>query len=97
MSYDTNYIGSFVYDYGQMYREYFTEHLMDKIDPITGLQYPNINATNCAPDGYPYINSPNEGAFNYVKTSTTEIIKVEVYSCAPLNIWTFKVNCPIDL
>ena len=97
MSYDTNYIGSFVYDYGQMYRESFTEHLMDKIDPITGLQYPNINATNCAPDGYPYINSPNEGAFNYVKTSTTEIIKVEVYSCAPLNIWTFKVNCPIDL
>ena len=97
MSYDTNYIGSFVYDYGQMYRESFTEHLMDKIDPITGLQYPNINATNCAPDGYPYINSPNEGAFNYIKTSTTEIIKVEVYSCAPLNIWTFKVNCPIDL
>ena len=97
MIYDTNYIGSFVYDYGQMYRESFTEHLMDKIDPVTGLQYPNINATNCAPDGYPYVNSPNEGAFNYVKTSTTEIIKVEVYSCAPLNIWTFKVNCPIDL
>ena len=97
MIYDTNYIGSFVYDYGQMYRESFTEHLMDKIDPITGLQYPNTNATNCAPDGYPYVNSPNEGAFNYVKTSTTEIIKVEVYSCAPLNIWTFKVNCPIDL
>jgi hypothetical protein len=92
---DTGHIGSFVYDYDQMYRENFTEHLAGKIDPITNLEYPNINVTNSAPDGYPFVNPINEGLFSFVKTSTTEVIKIEVYSCAPLNIWTFKLNCPV--
>jgi len=92
---DTGYIGSFVYNYNQMYRENFTEHLAGKIDPITNLEYPNINVTNSAPDGYPFVNPINEGLFSFIKTSTTEVIKIEVYSCAPLNIWTFRLNCPI--
>lgn len=93
---DTGYVGSFVYDYGEMYRENFTEHLMGKIDPITNLEYPNISTTNSAPDGYPFVNSTSEGLFSFIKTSTSEIAKVEVYSCAPLNIWTFRLNCPIE-
>jgi len=91
---DTGYVGSFVYDYNEMYRENFTEHLTGKIDPITGLEYPNINSTNAAPDGYPFVNPINEGVFTYIKNSPTQIAQVEVYSCAPLNIWTFKLNCP---
>ena len=91
---DTGYVGSFVYDYNEMYRENFTEHLTGKIDPITGLEYPNINSTNAAPDGYPFVNPINKGVFTYIKNSPTQIAQVEVYSCAPLNIWTFRLNCP---
>lgn len=91
---DTGYVGSFVYDYNEMYRENFIEHLTGKIDPITGLEYPNINSTNAAPDGFPFVNPINEGVFTYIKNSPTQIAQVEVYSCAPLNIWTFKLNCP---
>lgn len=92
---DTGYVGSFVYNYNEMYRENFTEHLMGKIDPITGIAYPNINTTDAAPDGYPFVNSINEGSFNFSKNTTTQLAIVEVYSCAQLNIWTFKLGCPV--
>lgn len=91
---DTGYIGSFVYNYNEMYRENFTEHLMGKIDPITGISYPNINTTYSAPDGYPFVNSENEGSFTFSKNTTSQIGIVEVYSCAELNIWTFNLGCP---
>ena len=91
---DTGYVGSFVYNYNEMYRENFTEHLMGKIDPITGIVYPNINITDAAPDGYPFVNSINEGSFTFSKNTTSQIGIVEVYSCAELNIWTFNLGCP---
>ena len=78
-----------------MYRENFTEHLMGKIDPITGIAYPNVNTTDAAPDGYPFVNSINEGSFNFSKNTTTQLAIVEVYSCAQLNIWTFNLGCPV--
>lgn len=92
---DTGYVGSFVYNYNEMYRENFTEHLMGKIDPITGIVYPNVNTTDAAPDGYPFVNSINEGSFNFSKNTTTQLAIVEVYSCAQLNIWTFNLGCPV--
>jgi len=99
---DTGYRGGDRYDFGGNDRGDFTSTLTGKIDPISGVSYPNN--TNYPEDGYPRVTSSSVGASNnegkgsasFIKTTTTPTI-VDVYVYAPMSQtgWELILACPV--
>lgn len=93
---DTGYRGNSSFNYGGNDRNEFNDDLNGKVDPITGLTYPNTGSTNSAPDGYPYVPSIGQGTSSFQKTTNQPINTItKVYAPMPGTAWSYKVGCPV--
>jgi hypothetical protein len=92
---DTQYRGSADYDYGGIDRGSFTSSLTGLADPVTGSIYPYFSVGN-APDGYPYVLSPNIGSQTWFKGATNPRLSI-LYVYAPIagTRWTVSMSCPL--
>jgi len=95
---DTGYIGSAAsqYEYGGAFRSTFNAGLLGKIDPMTGLIYPNIAASDTAADGYPNVSSAASGSFSFNKQQSPPNVFVNVYTAIPPSLWNFTLKCLVS-
>ena len=91
---DTGYRGFSGYNIGGANRSAFTSSLTGKVDPITGLTYPNN--TQWPGDGYPIVISPGIGTSTFPKNaSLPSTANVFVYAPIVGTAWTFTLGCPV--
>ena len=69
---------------------------MDKIDPISGLIYPNVNILNTESDGYPIVSGSRVTSRNFVKNTSTNIVYVDVYAPMTTTQWSFSLGCGVN-
>lgn len=97
---DSGYVGdASKYNYGQSFRTQFNLYLSGRTDPITNLTYPNTGATNCAPDGFPYVSGTPVGSQTFYnstfnKNTTTQNCFVKVMMPYPGSGLFFTIGCP---
>lgn len=91
---DTGYRGDPAYNIGGANRSTFTSSLTGKVDPITGLTYPNN--TQWPGDGYPIVISFGNGTATFPKgASSPTTANVFVYGPIVGTAWTFTLGCPV--
>jgi thioredoxin-related protein len=90
---DTGYVGATGYGYGESLRGDFIVTLLNKIDPITGLAYPDVNIPNTESDGYPIVSGSRVSSATFVKDTNTSIAYVEVYAPMQSTQWSFSLGC----
>jgi len=90
------YRGANSYRIGNSDRSSFTNSLTGKIDPVTGLTYPNINAYDVDSDGYPTVRSA-AGSTSFIKTTSTTVAQVDVYAPMSTTVWYYTLNCPVPV
>jgi thioredoxin-related protein len=90
---DTGYVGATEYGYGESLRGNFIVALLNKIEPITGLLYPDINIPNTETDGYPIVFGSRVTSSTFVKDTSTSIAYVEVYAPMASTQWSFSLGC----
>jgi hypothetical protein len=91
---DTGYRGDPAYNIGGISRSTFTSSLTGKVDPITGLTYPNN--TQWPGDGYPIVISFGNGTATFPKNvSSPTTANVFVYGPIVGTAWTFTLGCPV--
>jgi hypothetical protein len=90
---DTGYRGASSYNIGGGDRGGFNSSLTGKVDPITGLTYPNI--TQWPGDGYPLVVSPGQGNALFSKNASSPTT-ANIFVYAPLSgtAWSFTLGCP---
>jgi hypothetical protein len=93
---DTGYVGATGYGYGEPLRGDFIVTLLGKIDPITGLDYPDINIPNTEIDGYPIVFGSRVSSATFVKDTSTNIAYVEVYAPMLTTQWSFSLGCGVN-
>lgn len=92
---DTGYRGSANFNIGGANRDIFNTACLGRIDPTSGLAYPNAGATDVAADGYPIVRSPGLGNQSFSKnTSTPTTATVRVYAPVEGTVWFYTLNCP---
>ena len=91
---DTGYRGDSSYNIGGIDRGAFNSSLSGKVDPITGLTYPNT--TQWPGDGYPRVVSPGSG-FPVFSKNASSPTTANIFVYAPLSgtAWSFTLSCPI--
>lgn len=91
---DTGYRGAASYNIGGGDRGAFNSSLSGKVDPITGLTYPNI--TQWPGDGYPRVVSPGNGTSVFSKNASSPTT-ANIFVYAPLSgtAWSFTLGCPV--
>jgi hypothetical protein len=93
---DTKYVGDHtLYQIGASNRGQFTASLTGKIDPISGLTYPNIGISDADTDNYPKVNPNPLVPFSFNKNTSTDFIYINMYGPMDGTIWSYSVNCPI--
>jgi len=91
---DTGYRGSATYNFGGANRNTFKTNLNGKVDPITGVTYPNT--TYWPLDGYPAVINPGSGITTFSKTSSSPTTaNVFVYAPIAGTQWEFRLSCPV--
>lgn len=91
---DTGYRGDRSYNIGGVSRGSFNSSLTGKVDPVTGLTYPNI--TQWPGDGYPIVISSGLGSATFPKVaSLPSTANVFVYAPLAGTAWTFTLGCPV--
>ena len=93
---DTGYVGATEYGYGESLRGDFISTLLGKIDPISGLIYPNVNILNTESDGYPIVFGSRVTSRNFVKNTSTNIVYVDVYAPMTTTQWSFSLGCGVN-
>ena len=90
---DLGYQGSANYNFLGADRNAFKASLNGKVDPLTGLTYPN--STKWPVDGYPEVQSPGSGFIRFPKT-TPSPTTADVFVYAPMagTAWEFTLSCP---
>lgn len=91
---DSGYVGNpILYSYGGPDRFEIVNSLVGKVDPISGLTYPNTTIPDTSPDGYPNI-YPGTGSVSFFKLPSINTATVNVYSPFISSGWRFTLNCP---
>jgi hypothetical protein len=91
---DTGYRGDRSYNRGGADRGAFNSSLTGKVDPITGLTYPNT--AQWPGDGYPIVISPGSGSAKFPKVaSSPSTANVFVYAPMAGTAWSFTLGCPV--
>ena len=91
---DTGYRGNASYNFGGANRSTFTSYMNGRVDPITGVTYPNY--TYYPLDGFPAVVSPGNGTATFSKTSSSPT-SANVFVYAPIagTAWEFRLSCPV--
>lgn len=91
---DSGYVGNpILYSYGGPDRFEIVNSLVGKVDPISGLTYPNTAIPDTSPDGYPNI-YPGTGSVSFFKLLSINTATVNVYSPFISSGWRFTLECP---
>lgn len=91
---DTGYRGADSYDFGGSNRSSFNNSLTGKLDPITGLEYPDT--VNFPDDGYPRVTSPGNGTDVFTKSLTSPATAfIDVYGPMSGTAWNVIMSCPV--
>ena len=90
--YDTGYVGSNRYDYGQSGRAAFITGLLSSYAIGLDLKLP---LSAIADDGYPFVNSTNAAGVNsFYKDTDSSRVTLNVYLPLSSNNWEAFVGCP---
>jgi hypothetical protein len=97
---DTGYLGSVArFGINGTERKRFTDSLKDRYDPITKGVYPlATTVANIEVDGYPVVkNFITNANYSFIKNSTNNIVRVNIYAPMEETVWSVIVECPIDV
>lgn len=98
IQYDSGYICTSPdnYQVGGSTRSSFNAFLNGKIDPVSGLTYPNINIPNTELDGYPEVRYVlgNDNIVSVAFPLTSDIFTAEIYSFSVYSVWVLNISCP---